>query len=89
MFSRPEISGWKPAPSSSRAASRPATAISPFVGLRIPARSFSSVDLPEPFAPTIADGLARGDLERDVRQRRDRVVRGERSGAGAPRAPPT
>ena len=50
-FSRPLISGWKPAPSSMRAEMRPSTVRRPRVGLVIPARSFSRVDLPEPFSP--------------------------------------
>ena len=50
-FSRPEISGWKPAPSSIRAATRPATVIRPVVGLSMPATSLSRVDLPEPLPP--------------------------------------
>ena len=53
-FSRPEISGWKPAPSSIRAETRPSTTRLPRVGLVIPATSFSSVDLPEPFSPITA-----------------------------------
>ena len=51
MFSRPEISGWNPAPSSIRAEIRPRTCSVPVVGLVIPATSFSSVLLPEPFLP--------------------------------------
>ncbi len=51
MFSRPEISGWNPAPSSSSAASLPRTATEPRVGRTMLASSFSSVDLPEPFEP--------------------------------------
>jgi hypothetical protein len=50
-FSRPEISGWKPAPSSMSAATRPATTIRPLVGLSMPATSLSIVDLPEPLPP--------------------------------------
>ena len=50
-FSRPEISGWKPAPSSMRAETLPSTRREPEVGLKRPATSFSRVDLPEPFAP--------------------------------------
>ena len=50
-FSRPEISGWKPAPSSISAEMRPLTATVPLVGLVIPATSFSSVLLPEPLRP--------------------------------------
>jgi hypothetical protein len=50
-FSRPEISGWKPAPSSIRAETRPSTIRVPRLGLVIPATSLSSVDFPEPFSP--------------------------------------
>ena len=50
-FSRPLISGWKPAPSSMSAETRPCTCSVPRVGLVMPASSFSSVDLPEPFSP--------------------------------------
>ena len=50
-FSRPLISGWKPAPSSMRAEMRPSTRRIPRVGLVMPASSLSSVDLPEPFSP--------------------------------------
>ena len=52
-FSRPEISGWKPAPSSMRAEMRPFTATAPSVGLVMPATSLSIVLLPEPFRPMI------------------------------------
>ena len=51
-FSRPEKSGWKPAPSSSSEPMRPPTATWPSVGLMIPAIRRSSVDLPEPLRPT-------------------------------------
>lgn len=50
-FSRPEISGWKPAPSSMRAETFPSTRSVPEVGLKRPATSLRSVDFPEPFAP--------------------------------------
>ena len=50
-FSRPEISGWNPAPSSMRAETRPATARLPREGFVMPATSLRSVDLPEPFSP--------------------------------------
>ena len=51
-FSRPEISGWKPAPSSISAEMRPCDrAPCPLVGLVMPATSFSAVLLPEPFRP--------------------------------------
>ena len=51
MFSRPEISGWKPAPSSISAATRPRTSTVPAVGRVIPVTSLSSVLLPEPLRP--------------------------------------
>ena len=51
-FSRPDSSGWKPAPSSSRAETLPLTSIEPLSGRRILARQLSMVDLPEPFSPT-------------------------------------
>ena len=50
-FSRPEISGWKPAPSSISAETFPSTRSVPEVGLKRPATSLRSVDFPEPFAP--------------------------------------
>ena len=50
-FSRPEISGWKPAPSSISAEIRPFTLTVPVVGLVMPATSFSIVLLPEPLRP--------------------------------------
>jgi hypothetical protein len=50
-FSRPEISGWKPAPNSISADTRPSTRTVPEVGLVIPATTFSAVLLPEPFRP--------------------------------------
>src|SRR5512143_3250175 len=46
-FSRPEISGWKPAPSSISAETRPSTCNLPRVGRVMPATSLSSVDLLE------------------------------------------
>ena len=42
---------------------------SPSVGSVIRASSFSSVDLPAPLRPMIADRLALGDVERHVAQR--------------------
>ena len=50
-FSRPLISGWKPAPSSMRADTRPATRTWPPVGRVMPATSFSRVLLPDPLRP--------------------------------------
>src|SRR3954447_11595297 len=51
-FSRPDSSGWKPDPSSSRAAIFPWVRMRPVSGRRILAMHFSRVDLPEPFSPT-------------------------------------
>ena len=50
-FSRPEISGWNPAPSSISAEIRPSTATVPVVGRVMPETHLSSVLLPEPFRP--------------------------------------
>ena len=50
-FSRPVRSGWNPAPSSRRGASRPRYRMVPAVGRRIPAMHFSSVVFPDPFGP--------------------------------------
>ena len=51
MFSRPEISGWKPAPSSISAEMRPSTVTWPSVGRVMPATHLSSVLLPDPLRP--------------------------------------
>ena len=51
MLSRPLSSGWKPAPSSSSAATRPCTVTRPRVGVSKRVASLSSVLLPEPLAP--------------------------------------
>ena len=50
-FSRPEISGWKPAPSSISAEMRPFTVTVPRVGRVMPATHFSIVLLPDPLRP--------------------------------------
>ncbi len=51
MFSRPEISGWKPAPSSISAEMRPSTTMLPLFGREMPATHLSSVDFPDPLRP--------------------------------------
>ena len=51
MLSRPDSSGWNPAPSSSMAARLPRTRISPEVGFRMPATHLSRVDFPQPLRP--------------------------------------
>ena len=77
-FSRPLISGWKPAPSSMRAEMRPSTVSVPRVGLVIPARSFSSVDLPEPFSPMTPKVVPLG-TSKDTPSRAVKVWSGVRS----------
>ncbi len=62
-FSRPEISGWNPAPSSISAEMRPWTATVPVVGLVMPATSLSSVLLPEPLRPMTPSVRPRGTLK--------------------------
>ena len=52
-FSRPDSSGWKPEPSSRRAATFPVVRIEPLSGRRMRARHLSRVDFPDPFSPTI------------------------------------
>ncbi len=51
-FSRPVRSGWKPAPSSSSAATRPLTSTRPADGSTIRATSLRAVLFPVPFGPT-------------------------------------
>ena len=52
MFSRPLRSECRPARTSSSAPSRPFTSTLPAYGYITPVRIFSSVDLPDPLAPT-------------------------------------
>ena len=52
MFSRPLSSGWKPAPTSMRAPSRPWATNEPEVGTVTRERILSSVLFPAPLAPT-------------------------------------
>src|SRR5712692_5088220 len=56
-FSRPVMSEWKPAPSSSSEPTRPPTATRPDVGLTIPESKRRSVVLPEPLRPTSPTAL--------------------------------
>ena len=51
MFSMPVNSGLNPAPSSSRAATRPSSHTLPCVGSSVPVMICRRVDLPEPFGP--------------------------------------
>src|SRR6266540_952735 len=59
-FSLPVSSGWNPAPSSSKAASRPRCRTIPEVGRRIPATILSRVVLPEPLCPIRPSELPSG-----------------------------
>ena len=66
-FSRPLISGWKPAPELDEGGDAPVARVRlPRVGLVIPARSFRSVDLPEPFSPMTPKVEPVGHLEGDA-----------------------
>ncbi len=51
IFSVPVMSGWKPAPSSSRGVFLPLTSMLPFVGRATPKSSERSVLFPAPFLP--------------------------------------
>src|SRR5439155_8526026 len=77
MFSRPVSSAWNPAPSSSRAATRPRVTISPLVGRRMPATHFSSVDLPDPLAPS-RPAVAPSSTSRSMSRRAQNSSRGTR-----------
>ena len=59
-FSRPESSGWNPAPNSRRAESRPTCDTRPLSGTRIPARHLSKVLFPEPLEPITPNVLPDG-----------------------------
>ena len=50
-FSRPDSSGWNPAPSSSSADTRPWIDTEPLFGRWMPAMTRSSVDFPDPLCP--------------------------------------
>ena len=83
-FSRPLISGWKPAPSSMRAEMRPSHGRGvPRVGLVMPARSFRRVDLPEPFSPITPKVEPGGHLEGDAVEGGEGLgpARGRRAGS--------
>ncbi len=47
---------------------RPSARMRPGLGAMMPSSSLSSVDLPEPFAPSRASALAKGDVEVDAVQ---------------------
>ena len=57
-----EYSGWKPAPTSSSAATRPLTSIVPLSGGRMRASILSIVDLPEPLRPKMPSASPFGTL---------------------------
>ena len=74
-FSRPEISGWKPAPSSMSAEMRPSTVTVPLVGFVMPATSFSAVLLPDPLRPMTPSVWPLGTANDTSLQRLKRLVR--------------
>ena len=61
-FSRPVNSGLKPDPSSSIAAMRPFTRISPALGRSVPQIICNKVDFPDPLRPMIPTVSARPTL---------------------------
>ena len=81
-FSRPEISGWKPAPSSISAEMRPSTLTVPSDGLVMPATSLSSVLLPDPLRPMTPSVRPFGTVNADVVQRREGLVGLQVAGSG-------
>src|SRR3972149_3691060 len=90
MFSRPESSGWKPAPTSRRALTRPATRPRPVVGWVIRARIFSVVLLPDPFGPMIPNaspGRTAKLTPRRAQKSSEPAIRGRRE--PPPRASPS
>ena len=56
--------------------SSPSKSICPREGRSMPERTFTSVDLPAPFAPTTDIDLTGGDVERNVAQDSDAAVAG-------------
>jgi hypothetical protein len=60
MFSRPVSSTWKPAPTSSSGSTVPHTSTRPWLGTAMPETTCVSVDLPEPFWPTMPKYSPRG-----------------------------
>ena len=77
-FSRPEISGWKPAPSSINAEIRPLTTTVPDVGFVMPATSLSIVLLPEPLRPITPSVRPAGSVK-DTSFTAENVSSGSRS----------
>ena len=83
-FSRPEISGWKPAPSSIRADTRPCTATVPVVGFVMPPFSVSpdAFEVESVFEVPLAFVLdVRNHLPRDRAQQQALEQRAPGSGA--------
>ena len=68
-FSRPEISGWKPAPSSMSADTRPLTVTRPVVGLRDAGHALEHRALARAVAADDGVGGAPGHVEGDALQR--------------------
>ncbi len=83
-FSRPEISGWKPAPSSMSAETFPSTAIRPDGGLEEAGDELQERGLAAAVRPDDAERLAARDRERHVRERGHDLGRRERRRQRAP-----
>ncbi len=75
-------SGWNPAPSSSIAATVPPSSTVPALGGMIPARSLSSVLLPDPLRPTMpiaSPGATSSEMSCTAQKTSDRVRRRRRT----------
>ena len=75
-FSRPDSSGWKPAPSSSRADTLPRVRLRALVGLEDAGQALEQRALAGAVGADEAEGGALGDLERHVAQGPELLVAG-------------
>ena len=83
MFSRPVNSGWKPAPSSISADTRPRTETCPVVGLRMPAEHLEQRGLAGAVRADDPDHPAAAEVEAHVAERPELLAR-EEPGPAAP-----
>jgi hypothetical protein len=76
-FSRPDNSGWNPAPNSSSADIFPVVVTEPLSGRRILARHLSIVDFPEPFSPIspVVDPSKTSKLTSSIAQKTSTLAR--------------
>src|SRR5688572_16232790 len=78
MFSRPDRSGWKPAPTSMSPATRPRVSTLPESGRSTPEIIFNVVDFPEPLKPRRATASPSWISKETPSSARNWVVRGLR-----------